>query len=241
MEISKDGLRRFLRRHRFEVRRIHDEGMGRDWWRDSKLWCRSTSPIIFDVGANEGQTATQALRHYPHGEIHSFEPGDHAYQVLHNHFGSHSRCHLNKVALGARAEVQTFREHSASDMSSLLQPGAENWAHVTREIPMTLDTIDNYCETHGVSHIHILKTDTQGYDLQVLRGAEKMIVRGHVQLIFMEIIFNELYQNSARLDEIFAYLSAHGFSLVSFYQIYHKGHRAAWTDGLFVNPNFNNR
>jgi len=41
---------------------------------------------------------------------------------------------------------------------------------VKQRIDIQLDTIDEYCGLAGIDHIDVLKSDTQGFDLDVLRG-----------------------------------------------------------------------
>ena len=41
----------------------------------------------------------------------------------------------------------------------------------TTEVPVRVETLDGYCERHGIDSIDLLKVDTQGYDLNVLKGA----------------------------------------------------------------------
>jgi FkbM family methyltransferase len=43
---------------------------------------------------------------------------------------------------------------------------------VVAETPVTVTTLDEYCAANGIERIDLLKNDTQGYELEVLRGAE---------------------------------------------------------------------
>jgi hypothetical protein len=89
-----------------------------------------------------------------------------------------------------------------------------------------------------IDHIDILKSDTQGFDLEVLKGAQGVIGHGRVHLILIEINFAALYCGQPRFDEIYAWLSDRGFRLVSFYNACYMNHRIGWCDALFVNPNY---
>ena len=105
---------------------------------------------------------------------------------------------------------------------------------IARSSLNAVTTIDDYCTTRGIDRIDILKSDTQGFDLDVIKGARRMIERRAIGLIFMEITFSDMYKGSPRFDEIYAYLADRRFALVSFYDFYYQHGRAGWTDALFI-------
>ena len=80
-------------------------------------------------------------------------------------------------------------------MSSFLEPGRDSWGAVKRRTPVNIKTIDGYCELHEISRIDILKSDTQGFDLEVLKGASGLFDRHCIHLVYLEIGFGELYKN----------------------------------------------
>jgi len=84
----------------------------------------------------------------------------------------------------------------------------------------------------------LLKSDTQGFDLEVLKGADRMLAEHRIRLIYLEIIFSKMYENLPRADKIYAFMADHGFELVSFYKTYFQNGRAGWTDALFIDPDF---
>src|ERR1041385_1246675 len=84
-----------------------------------------------------------------------------------------------------------------------------------------------------LNHLDILKSDTQGFDLAVLQGAQRLLERRAVRLVFMEITFSKMYEELPRFDQIYAFLLDRGFALVSFYDFYYQRERAGWTDALF--------
>jgi len=84
----------------------------------------------------------------------------------------------------------------------------------------------------------LLKSDTQGFDLEVIKGAQKMLDGKLIRLLFLELTFSKLYEDMTRVDEIFRFITDQGFELVSFYKFYYLRGRAGWTDALFVQPQF---
>jgi FkbM family methyltransferase len=191
------------------------------------------SPIIFDIGANIGQSVRRFRRYFNDSVIHSFEPGEEAFQALTKNTLGLDRVHISNRALGAACTTRTFVENELSDMSSLFEPGESAWGSIVRRRKVELDTVDDYCNRNGIERIDILKSDTQGYDLEVLRGARQCLKDQRVELIYLELTFSKMYKGAPRFDEIYAFLADHGMVLVSFYDMYYQGDFLSWTDALF--------
>jgi hypothetical protein len=82
----------------------------------------------------------------------------------------------------------------------------------------------------------LLKIDAQGYDLEVLRGAERVLLERQIKCILIEIVFINIYEGGPRFDQVFRFLLDHGFRLVSLYDTVYRDEAIAWTDALFVQP-----
>jgi len=195
-------------------------------------------PVVFDVGANLGQTVGVVRNHFSRPVIHSFEPGETTFQQLKANTAGIPGLHLNNFGLGARVERRAFLENDHPDMSSFLEPGQDSWGTVTGRREVELDTVDHYCQSSAVSHVDILKVDTQGFDFEVVRGAAGMFGRHRIHLVYMEIIFSRMYKDLPPFDEVYRFLTGQGLALVSFYTMHFQHNRAAWTDAMFVDPEF---
>src|SRR5262249_16340388 len=146
--------------------------------------------------------------------------------------------HLNNLALGSKQGRQIFFENTERVMSSFLPLGPDGWGQVTNRREVDVSTVERYCMQHEVQFIDLLKSDTQGFDLEVLKGAQGLLNARKIRLIYLEIIFQKLYEGIPRPDEIYRFISDHGFELVSFYKFYYVNGRAGWTDALFIQPQF---
>jgi len=224
--------KRLLRRIGIDIRFVPK--LGFDAYDDMRKLVDGDRPLVFDVGANRGQTIERLRKTFAHPVIHAFEPGRDTFAELERRTAGIPDLHLNRVALGARAESRTFFDTDPPDMSSLLEASRDAWGEIKATYPVEVTTVDDYCAARGIDRIDILKSDTQGFDLDVLKGARAMIERRAIRLIFMEITFSDMYKGSPRFDQIYAYLADRGFALVSFYDFYYQRGRAGWTDALFV-------
>jgi FkbM family methyltransferase len=194
--------------------------------------------VIFDVGANIGQTTSIAREMFPEAVIHAFEPGNEAFRGLSERMRGDARIHLHQVAVGATPGEIELQENENPTMSSVLPLGDEAWGRVKTVRKVEMVTVDQMAERHGVREIAILKSDTQGYDLEVLRGASKMLEREAIACVFFEIIFTDLYRGLPRFDETIRYLMDRGFVLGGIHDIHSRGGIAAWADFLFIHQRF---
>jgi len=132
----------------------------------------------------------------------------------------------------------TLLENSASDMSSFLPLGDTGWGTVERQTSVDVKTVDQVCAEAGVRQIDILKSDTQGFDLEVFKGAEQTISLNRVGLIYFEVIFSDMYRGAPSFSEVYDYLLARGFLLVSIYNFTYQNELASWADALFVHKSY---
>jgi FkbM family methyltransferase len=210
------------------------KGVGVDAFDDMRRLSARTDPVIFDVGANVGQSVELFRNYFARPVIHSFEPGTAAFEELTRATAGVPDLHRNNFGLASQAGSRTFIENELTNMSSLLEPGSDCWGGIKQTYAVDVTTIDDYCAANGIERIDILKIDTQGSEFDVVKGAEAMLRKGAIHLIYLEIIFSEMYKGLPRLDEVYGFLADRGYTLVAFYDFYYQRERAAWTDALFI-------
>ncbi len=235
LDFVKDLIRAASAKVGLEICRARE--FGGDPYRDIRQLTTTNRPVIFDVGANVGQSVRRFQRHFTRPIIHCFEPGTESFEKLYARTAKMPDIVLNNIALGPMSCSANFMENTSSNMSSLLKVGPDGWGNVKRTYRVKVDTLDNYCIANLVDKIDVLKVDTQGFELQVLKGGEQLMRQHRIKLILMELIFCNMYESIPEPDDIYRYLIDRGFSLVTFYQFYYQKGRAGWTDALFVNAN----
>jgi FkbM family methyltransferase len=177
--------------------------------------------VIFDVGANEGQTIALARKAIEEPIIHAFEPTKTAYTILAKAFPN---VILNNFALGPKAGVQEIKEAGATTMSSLLEPAkggwdGQGWKDIKARYTVPVRTIDDYSLEAGIDKIELLKTDTQGYDLEVMKGAKRMFSEHRIRWVFTEITFPAMYQGQPSFEDIYSFLKERGLKLAGVYNV----------------------
>jgi FkbM family methyltransferase len=211
--------------------------VGGDPFLDMRRLIGAKNVTVFDVGSNEGQSIDLFRMHFKNVAIHAFEPGKQAFSILESrHASTAGIIKLNNFGLGSRDESRQFVETVPSSMSSFLEPGREAWGSVASRQALDIHTLDAYSAANRVNFIDILKIDTQGFDLEVLKGADRMMREHRIRLIFVELIFSDMYEGMPRFDEILRFILDRNFVLVSMYEVFHLNERAAWSDALFIDP-----
>ncbi len=225
------------RRMGYDIHKLQIEQIGQNAYFDIKRSIApNSSPVIFDVGANVGQTIDACRQIFPQPTIHAFEPGKAAFDSLLQTHSNLPHVRLNNLALGSKPELQIFFENSSTDMSSFLSLGPDGWGQISSQREIEVSTVDRYCSQHEIAFIDLLKSDTQGFDLEVIKGAQGLLNARKIRLIYLELTFQKLYWGIPRVDEIYRFISDQGFERGSFYKFFYRNGRAGWTNALFIQP-----
>lgn len=194
--------------------------------------------VILDVGANVGQTANKFLKHFPTSVIYSFEPNPDSFIKLQKNCTDLKNHSTWNYGVGDIDGHRPLFKNTNSEMDSFLEPNESPYGRYEKKIDIEIITLDSFVEKHNINSIDILKSDTQGYELQVFKGASKLMAENKISIIYCEIIFSKMYKNLITFDVIYKYLVEHNFSLVAFYKQYFENDLLSWTDVLFINNDY---
>lgn len=184
---------------------------------------------VIDVGANRGLYAAM-LRHYGYkGRIVSIEPLPEVYEELTRVASSAQDWRTLNVALGASEMVKPFNVYSSRVLSSFLTPVnnigeilADSEVVAVRDVHMT--TLDRIFPeiTKGIAAPRVfLKLDTQGYDLEVVRGATQSLAS--IVAMQSEISIFPLYEGMPDYATALTRLREVGYLPTGFFSV--VGHR----------------
>jgi FkbM family methyltransferase len=184
---------------------------GYDFFADVRNALRQTKiNRIFDVGANVGQSARDFLINFPDAEIYSFEPAPVTYEQLCQELAGTAVKSFN-LALGSSNSTR-YLEIDPTD-SKLNKVSDEGGSQV-----LDVQTLDYFCKSHGVNHIGFLKIDTEGYDLEVLKGADRLLANGMVDIIEVEAGMNPANKLHVPLEDLKAYLEQRSYFMFALYE-----------------------
>jgi FkbM family methyltransferase len=236
--LLKSSIKRWLRKRGYFLLYVKPaELTGFELEEDLRRVVRNEKPVIIDVGGNEGQTIEMMQRTFTAPRILSFEPSPRTFAGLNQrNFGP--TVTLINMALGAKAGTLVFHEYERSDLSSALEITSDKvnpFRDVQKlgSIEVPVGTVDATVSTERIAMIDLLKIDTQGFDLEVLRGAENSLSTGVVKHVLVELNFSSLYEGQASAAAIHAFLEERGFALVDYYERHRRGSAMAWCTALF--------
>jgi len=239
MKVLKKAIRKLARRAGYDIVTFDPQIIGYDPFVDMQHFLKEEKkPLIFDVGANIGQSVDRFRDAFPKATIHSFEPSPTAYEKLKLHCKDLPDVTAWNYGVGASNTTLTLLENEHSFMSSFLSPSRGCYGKIIQSTNVKVITLDSFSEKQKIEHINILKSDTQGFDLEVFKGAGQLMDENRIGLIYFEFIFSEMYKDLPSFYEVFKYLSDHNFALVAFYESHFQKELVGWTDALLINRVF---
>jgi len=176
--------------------------------------------IIFDVGANIGQSASWFLRDYAEACIWCFEPSAQLYAGLKNRYANNPRVTCEHCAIGSSGGEATLIQTANSSMfhlsgnATVLPPGVT----AIGSEGVRVMTLDDYCSRCGIDHVDFLKIDTEGHDLEVLRGAIGMLASNRVACVQCECSMNPENKFHCAFEDIKDLLENFNYRLFGIYE-----------------------
>ena len=217
-----------------EFRALVKKALGYRSWNsdDDQQRLIPDAKVIFDVGANVGQTAKTYRSLFPSAEIWSFEPFPASYESLSRAL-SDQRFHPVPLALSDQIATTTLNIGGASITNSLLV----RETHTGKTIQIQTDTVDHFCSEHGISNIDILKVDVEGAESRVFKGAQEMFSRRAVRSVFVEVYFDPVYEGMPLMWDLHAQLGEAGFRLHGLYSLWAgKNGLLSFGNALYILP-----
>jgi FkbM family methyltransferase len=151
---------------------------------------RKNRYCVFDVGANQGQFASQVVSALGMNnlDLHCFEPSSSTFLILNDAMQPYPGLHLNNEALGKEmGGAVLYSNEVGSGLASLTRRRLDHFGiDFSRVEDVVVSTLDNYCATRGIEHIDLLKVDVEGHELDVLFGAESMFKANAIDMVIFE-------------------------------------------------------
>ena len=119
-------------------------------------------------------------------------------------------CH--NVALGGSDGQATIYLTGQSISSSLIKPNTIVGSEVVE-----IRTVDGFAAKSQIKRIDLLKIDTEGLDLEVLKGAQNMLSAGQIPFVLVEVGFHPGDTRHVLFDDVRSYLLPMGYALFGIY------------------------
>jgi FkbM family methyltransferase len=214
-----EKLRRVLAEPSY--RRALAHGVAATTEHENVTFPREYSTVI-DVGANRGQFALFALHRFPNAQLLCFEPLGDPHHKLVEVVGGDPRVRTQQCAIGSAAGRLRLNITHSDDSSSLLKPTLLQLQHFPKtnsisSVDVDVKTLDDVTEAETLTPPYLLKIDVQGFELEVIKGAKRLLKEDGDLLV--EASFVELYSGQALADEVVATLLAQGYRLLGIFSL----------------------
>jgi len=211
-------------------------------------------PIIFDVGANIGQTLDKFKKLWPESIIHCFEPITEFYDTLLKNSLKYEEVSCHNFAFGDKdLENVKFYYHEVQPMLSgvyQLNPNSKDSVAINepdlagleqgeflqnsnKEVKVKQHKLDTFTGYWNFDKIDILKLDTQCSEAKILKGAEETLEKTSV--VLTELNFYDLYTKNLSFYDVEQYLKPAGFKLydISYISKNPLNGRTDWVDVIY--------
>jgi FkbM family methyltransferase len=171
---------------------------------------------VIDVGANVGRWSAAMLAAAGQAgqsadlDLHAFEPSGWTFERLARELRGQ----------GVRLHRAAVSDRCGSSLLHVIAPGAgTNSLHAppqsrpgsqTEEVMTT--TLDSYADQAGLGHVALVKIDTEGHDLAVLRGARTLLAQQRISVAQFEYNHRWIYAR-CYLRDAFDLLAPLGYRL----------------------------
>jgi len=170
-----------------------DEAVSGELYLMDSLLSRLESPLVLDVGANQGRYATLVRQRIPASSVWAFEPHPETFKHLATAAEQHG---FNAVPVGMGNQAGSFVlydrvEGEGTEHATLYREVIEDiHDHTVTALDVAITTLDQFVDENSIRQIGLLKIDTEGNEYQVLQGGKATLEAGRVAMVQIE--FNEM-------------------------------------------------
>jgi FkbM family methyltransferase len=192
---------------------------------------------LLDVGANEGDFVRAAALLGKPGAVFAFEPQPVCKPLLEAALAGVPNGRMVAAAVGAAPGQAEFNCTGNSRMASVLaqQPGIERSYQsrdyaIVEKVTVPVMRLDDAVPSG--SRIGLLKIDVQGYEMEALRGAVRVLRETRALLI--EANYVSHYEGAVDFDQLHRFLGDAGFRLHGVSAPFMDCERPLWADAMYV-------
>lgn len=161
--------------------------------------------IVFDVGVNIGYYLLNFSKKASNGYVYGFEPNPKVFNyVKYNcELNFSKNIHLSNIGLGNKEG--NFKMAQINDNLGMNQIINSEKKQIN-SFTVKVDILDNFVKKNKIPTINVIKIDVEGFEFNVLKGAEKSI-QNFKPILFIEIDEKNLNENNTSFKEIQTWLS----------------------------------
>lgn len=195
---------------------------------------------VFDVGANYGQTALHYNKIFNEAEVYSFEPIKKSFLKLESETKHQKKIKCFHLALGEeKKEVEIFLYDESNSQLNSLKVVDDSKINKSLREAIKVDTLNNFVLENNIQIIDLLKIDTEGFELEVLKGAASLLENKQIKAILCEVALSKRNTRNTQLNDVTSFLDKYDYFFVGLYDTnvnyYNQG--LAYSNALFILKN----
>ena len=184
---------------------------------------------IIDVGAHRGETIEFFVKNFKINQILAFEPNLELLSELKKHQKLlEKKLMILNIGLGEKKELKKLSIMSESSSSTINELNTDTQYYkrkkkflsifllgqdfLKKEEPIEIDTLSNILKKIKFTKIDILKIDTEGYELNVLKGISDEDFK-KIRFIYFEHHFDLMIKKGYKYSDINSFLLEKNFKL----------------------------
>lgn len=180
---------------------------------------------VIDVGVAHGTESL--LRNYPKAKFFLIEPNPEYFSFIEKNICTNREAILFKFGASDKTSKANFKTDKLNSFIT------ENSAEDTIEIPIkTLDDILLCSAEFDKNKKTLLKIDTEGHELAVLKGCKELFDKAQIEYIMLELRISGI-TNTYNPTDIFVFLNGYNFSFKRIDKIAFRGSRISYMDVTF--------
>ena len=178
---------------------------------------------VIDVGVAHGTEFL--LKNFPKANFFLIEPNPFFYEYIKKNILNRFNSKLFKVAAGNEIGKKSF--YFSEGISSFIQ--REDYK-IKKQITVNINTLDDILKDENFFGTNLLKVDTEGYELEVLRGAKNIL--NIIDYIVLEVRLENI--KTYNPSEIISFLFESHFYLHKILKINYYRDGISYMDIMFI-------
>lgn len=147
--------------------------------------------VVLDVGANVGTYSNRVKYLSPGTSIYAFEPHPQAFKELEIQANQNDYTALNTACSNVVGNLKLYDYKNNTSHASLYEDVIHKIHRgVSESFDVNVTTIDTFIKDYKITHVSLLKIDTEGNEFKVLLGAKQSLTENLIDIIQLE--FNEM-------------------------------------------------
>ena len=182
---------------------------------------------LIDVGAHHGESIRFFKKNFSINKIYAFEPSIDNFKILKEKVKDVKNIKFFNTAVGNKKGLINFTNHYDSESSTIVKINQKsnyfkrknfyldffktNKSRV-KNTQVKIDSLENLINVDELKVIDLVKIDTEGYDLNVIKGLGKLITK--VRFIYFEHHFHDMLLKDYKFKDVDNFLKSKNFKKV---------------------------